>query len=233
MIKNFPSYFNDFAHLFFPHNCLGCGTDTLENNAPLCAACFVQLPETGFFQQKDNPVKNIFYGRVNIQNAASAFYFAKDSLLQHLIVELKYHGNKDAGYYLGKLLGCRLQESEGFQEVEIIVPVPLNTKKEKMRGYNQAAAIADGIAEVWHRPVIKNALGRKIFTETQTQKDRISRWQNMQDVFTVMDENLLKNKHILLVDDVVTTGATLEACGEAALGAENTKLSIATVAYTV
>lgn len=228
-----PTYLNDFAHLFFPHNCLGCGTDVLENNSLLCTQCFLQLPETGFVQITDNPIEKIFYGRIKIHAAASAYYFTKDSLLQHLVKQLKYHANKDVGYYLGKLLGYELLKSLRFNIVDTIVPMPLNTKKEKMRGYNQAAIIADGIASVWNKPVVKDSLERKIFTETQTHKDRISRWQTMQGVFSVTDAEAIKGRNILLVDDVITTGATLEACGEAILAAESTTLSIATVAYTI
>ena len=233
MLKMVPTYLNDFAHLFFPHNCLGCGTDVLENNSLLCAQCFLQLPETGFMDIKDNPIEKIFYGRIKIQAAASAYYFTKDSLLQHLIKQLKYQGNKDVGYYLGKLLGYELMKSPRFNKVDTIVPTPLNTKKEKMRGYNQAAIIADGIASVWNKPVIKDALERKIFTETQTHKDRISRWQTMENVFAVTDKKSLENKHILLIDDIVTTGATLEACGAKILETPGTKLSILTLAYTI
>ena len=131
MLKMLPTYLNDFAHLFFPHNCLGCGTDVLENNSLLCAQCFLQLPETGFMKKNDNPVEKIFYGRIKIQVAASAYYFTKDSLLQHLITQLKYHGNKDAGYYLGKLLGYQLLQSPLFSCVDTIVPIPLNEKKRK------------------------------------------------------------------------------------------------------
>ena len=156
MIKTLASYFSDFTHLFFPHNCEGCGTDVLEKDTMLCAACLLKLPETGFVNVADNPVEKIFYGRIKVEAAGSAFYFTKDSLLQHLIVELKYHGNKNLGFYLGKLLGYQLVQSERFNDIDAIIPLPLNVRKEKKRGYNQAAAIADGIAEVWQKPVLKN-----------------------------------------------------------------------------
>ena len=232
MIKAVSSYLNDFAHLFFPHTCEGCGTDTLENDTLLCAACLLQLPETGFISVPDNPVEKIFYGRIKVEAAGSAFYFNQDSLMQHLIKELKYRGNKEVGFYLGKLLGYQLAQTERFNNIDAIIALPLNARKEKKRGYNQAAAIAEGITEIWQKPVLTNSVERKIFTETQTHKDRISRWQSMKDVFAVTNAAALSNKHILLIDDIVTTGATLEACGEKILQIPGAKLSIITVAYT-
>jgi ComF family protein len=233
MLSSIQSYLNDFSHLIFPHNCEGCGTDVLNDDELLCAKCAHQLPTTNFFASPDNPVEKIFYGRLNLVAAASAYYFTKDSLLQHLLIQLKYKNNKDVGFYLGKMMGQMLNESERFKDVDALIPLPLNPKKEQKRGYNQAAIICDGIAAIWNKPVVKSAVVRTLFTETQTQQDRIHRWQNMEGVFAVEDEKAINNKHILLVDDVVTTGATLEACGSAILKIANTKLSIATVAYTI
>lgn len=227
------SYFNDLAHLFFPHVCEGCGTDVLNNESLLCAGCFVKLPETGFIKEPNNPVEKIFYGRLKVEAAGSAFYFTKHSLLQHLIFQLKYRGNKDVGFYLGKLLGYQLLQTNRFDDIDVIIPLPLNPRKERKRGYNQAAMIAEGIVEVWKRPIVKDAVQRLVFTETQTHKDRISRWQTMEGVFATSNEAVLKNKHVLLIDDIVTTGATLEACGEKILQVSNTKLSIITAAYTI
>jgi ComF family protein len=233
MFKTLSSHLNDFAHLFFPHVCEGCGRDVVENNSLLCATCFLKLPETGFIKEANNPVEKIFYGRIKIETAGSGFYFTKHSLLQHLIIQLKYRGNKDVGFCLGKLLGYQLLETERFNNVDAIIPLPLNPKKERKRGYNQATIIADGISSVWYKPILKNAVQRTVFTETQTHKDRISRWQTMEGVFATDDRSSLEGKHILLIDDIVTTGATLEACGEKILQVPETKLSIATIAYTI
>ena len=134
---------------------------------------------------------------------------------------------------MGTLLGMQLAEAERFATVDAIVPLPLNPKKEKKRGYNQAAVIAEGIQTVWAKPVINTAVARKLFTNTQTQKGRVERWQNMQDVFEVTDAAALEGKHILLVDDVVTTGASLEACAAPMLAVPGATISIATVAYTI
>jgi ComF family protein len=229
-VKN---YIEDFLHLFFPHNCLGCGTDILNNEDVLCAHCITQLPETGFLPKPGNPVEKIFYGRIPVEQAGSAYYFNKDSLLQHLIIQLKYRGNREAGIYLGRLLGNHLLVAQRFNDIDLIIPLPLNEKKLFQRGYNQASLIAKGITEVWKKPVNEDAVKRMLFTETQTHKDRVTRWQTMEGVFNVANESELKDKHVLLVDDVITTGATLESCSSAILQISGTKISIATLAYTI
>jgi ComF family protein len=227
------SAFSDLLHLFFPHNCTGCGSDILGDDQMLCLHCLSDLPVTSFFQNPGNPVESTFYGRLPVRNAAAAYFFTKDSLLQHLIVQLKYRGNKEIGFYLGKILGRLIIQSDRFSEIDVMVPLPLNPKKEKKRGYNQATAICKGIADIWNKPVIENIVIRNVFTETQTHKGRISRWENMDGVFAVTDSSLLQGKHTLLVDDIVTTGATLEACGAEILKIPGTTLSLATLAYTI
>jgi ComF family protein len=233
MLKMLTSVLSDFSHLIFPHNCLGCGTDILHNDAVLCAECFEKLPYTGFLQQPGNPVEKIFYGRTKAEQSGSLLYFTKNSLVQRLVFALKYHGNKAAGFYLGKLLGLELLQSGRFENVDAIIALPLNKKKEKIRGYNQAMVIAEGIQSEWGKPIIKNAVVRKLFTETQTKKGRTARWQNMKDVFEVNNAVEIQDKHLLLVDDVVTTGASLEACANAVLKIPGTIISFATVAYTI
>lgn len=226
-------YFNDLLHLFYPHNCEGCGSDILYDNQFLCARCMHHLPETGFFLKPFNPVEKLFYGRSDIRHAAATYYFTKDSLLQHLLIQLKYKSNQEAGYFLGRMIGQACMRSKRFMDIDALVPLPLNHKKEQIRGYNQAALICEGIHEVWPKPVYKNALTRTRFTETQTKQNRVSRWQNMEGVFAVTHPPDLENKHILLVDDVITTGATLEACGSSILDVNGTALSIAAAAYTI
>jgi ComF family protein len=229
-IKN---YIDDFLHLFFPHICIVCNTDVLNDDTILCAECLNNLPVTGFLSAKENPVEKIFYGRLNIQQAGSAFYFNKDSAIQKTIIELKYKSNQKAGIFLGRLLGEEIIKSKRFDDVDIIIPLPLNDKKFFKRGYNQTWAIVNGITSIWKKPVVTNAVERIFFTETQTHKDRIARWKTMEGVFAVTQPLLLENKHVLLIDDVITTGATLEACGAVILQIPNVKLSMATVAYTI
>lgn len=227
------SSINDFVHLFFPHVCTGCGSDVLDNKHQLCLQCLSELPETDFFSQPGNPVEKKFYGRLTVKNAGSGFFFTKDSLIETLVYELKYKGNKDIGFYLGQLLAKFLSENNRFAEIDMLVPLPLYKKRQQKRGYNQSAALCNGIASVWKRPVVEKAVIRNINTETQTHKGRITRWENMEGVFTVTEPSLIRGKHILLVDDVITTGASLEACGSEILKVSGAALSIATLAYTI
>jgi ComF family protein len=220
-------------HLFFPHTCAGCGTDVIDHDQLLCLHCLNDLPATNFFNQPNNPVEQVFYGRIPVANAAAGYFFTKDSLLQNLIVQLKYRGNKQIGFYLGQLLGNFLIKSDRFRDVTALVPLPLNPRREKNRGYNQATMLCNGISSVWKKPVIEKAVVRRVYTETQTHKGRISRWENMDGIFEVVNPSALESKHILLVDDVVTTGATLEACGSEILKVPGTTLSVATLAYTI
>ena len=224
---------NDLIHLFFPHVCTGCGWDILDKSQQLCLQCLAELPVTNFFSQAGNPVEKKFYGRLPVQAAGAGFFFTKDSLIETLVYELKYKGNKDIGFYLGKLLAKYLADNNRFDNVEMLVPLPLNARRQTKRGYNQATALCNGIASVWKKPVNDEAIIRKVNTETQTHRGRITRWENMEGVFAVAKPAEIENKHILLVDDVITTGASLEACGSEILKISGTALSIATLAYTV
>jgi ComF family protein len=220
-------------HLFFPHTCTGCGSDVLGNDQLLCLHCLSQLPETGFHALPGNPVEKIFYGRLPVEAAAALFFFSKDSLPQHLLHQVKYKGNQKLGVFLGRLLGHRLAAGAYFKPPDAIVPIPLSAARQRKRGYNQAAVIANGMAEVLNVPVITQAITRTRATETQTHKNREERWQNMQEVFELTRPAVLQNKRLLLVDDVVTTGATLEACGAALLRAPGVQLQVAALACTL
>ena len=224
---------NDFSHLFFPHVCTGCGTDILSADALICMHCFNQLPVTNFHLYANNPVEQIFHGRLPVKNASSFCYFTKNSLIQHLIFQLKYKGNRKLGYFAGKLMGESLIQTSRFDHIDVIVPLTLFAAREKRRGYNQAAVLCDGISALTGIPVLKNIVSRISHTETQTHKKRIERWHNMEGRFELQDAEAISNKHIMLVDDVITTGATLEACGSALLKTRNTQLSILTLAYSV
>ncbi|MEI8109810.1 MAG: phosphoribosyltransferase family protein [Chitinophagia bacterium] len=220
------------SHLLYPHYCEGCYTDLLNSEILLCALCENSLPQTNFWNIPNNAVEKIFRHRLSIEAAAAAYFFTNDSLLQYLIMQLKYRNMPEAGKWLGNRLGKFLQNTERFTSIDCIVPLPLHPKKEFIRGYNQALVIANGVAESFHKPVIPNALIRNQFTKTQTRENRLNRWNNMQGVFSITEPNLIRGKHCLLVDDVITTGATLEACGNLIVSVEGCKLSIATAAYT-
>ena len=177
----------------------------------------------------DNPVEKIFWGRIAATSAMSEFYFSKGSAIQNLIHELKYKGNRKVGHYLGKLIGASLANSNRFT-IDAIIPLPLFARKEHNRGYNQAAVLCEGISEIMNVPQIKNNVIRIVSTETQTKKHRAERWKNVVGSFSVTMPSELENKRLLLVDDVITTGATLEACATEILKIKNVSLSIATLA---
>ncbi len=223
---------NALFHLAFPHVCEGCGCDIPDPSQLLCLSCLGSLPQTSFHLHGNNPVEKLFWGRLPITHATAQYYFTKASLMQRLMHQLKYKGNKEAGLYLGRLMGQALSASNRFIHTDVLVPLPLHRLREKQRGYNQAALLCQGISEVMNKPVLKNIVGRTIQTESQTKKGRISRWQNIEGRFELLDTSDIKDKHVLLVDDVVTTGATLESCGRALMEGGLKKLSIATLCFS-
>ena len=230
-MKLLNNIFSSTLHLFYPHTCTGCGSDLLAENNLLCLKCIHDLPHTNFAGIEGNPVEKYFWGRLPLEAGYSEFYFSKEFLIQHLIHQLKYKGDTEIGFYLGELMGKTMLESSRFNSIDAIIPLPLYPDKEHKRGYNQAAIICNGISSVMNVPVLNGYIIRQRPTETQTRKHRTERWENVQGSFRAVNEKTLANKHLLLVDDVVTTGATLEACGEIILKIENVKLSIATLAY--
>ncbi|MGI8582000.1 MAG: ComF family protein [Chitinophagaceae bacterium] len=225
------SILSPLVHLFYPHVCTGCGSDLVEEDNLLCLHCVNELPHTNFEMHANNPVEKIFWGRLTLTAAMSEFYFAKGTLIQTLIHEFKYKGNKDVGLYLGAMIGSSLVQNNRFTKIDALVPLPLFADKEFKRGFNQATILCNGISELMEVPVITNNVVRKRFTETQTKKHRTERWGNVEGSFEINNAQEIKDKHILLVDDVVTTGATLEACGAEILKVEGIQLSIATLAF--
>jgi ComF family protein len=233
MLLHFQNTIQDFSRLLFPHFCFGCGNDLKDRHAVLCYHCQLELPTTNFFSILNNPVEKSFYGRLNLQAAGSAYYFTKDSLMQLLIAELKYKQNVSVGFYLGRMMGYQLMTSERFASIDYMIPMPLHSKKLKSRGYNQATIIAKGIQSVWNKPIIENAITRSIFSMSQTKQDRLHRWENMDGIFALNNTSVILQKHLLLVDDVTTTGASIEALGSVLQTLDGVKLSVATAAYTV
>lgn len=219
-------------HLAFPHVCESCGTDNLQVDHILCLRCLSSLPNTNFHLHANNPIEKIFWGRIPISSATSQYYFTKESMMQHLMHQLKYKGNKEVGLFLGRLMGWAMAESNRFSSVDGLIPLPLHKSKEHKRGYNQATLLCEGISSVINKPVLKNIVTRTAHTETQTKKSRIQRWQNMEGKFELVNASAIETKHLLLIDDVVTTGATLEACGKELLTAKNVQLSIATLCFS-
>ena len=224
-------YLADFVSLLFPQLCPACGESLMANEHLLCIECRYSLPQTNFHQHPDNIVAQQFWGKMPLQGAYSLYYFSKGGKVQSLMHHFKYSGMQRIGHILGNIAGAQLAGNETFNSTELIIPVPLHKKRLKERGYNQSACFAQGIAEKLDIPVEENNLVRLKATETQTHKSRFARYENMKDVFSVQNPERLENKHILLVDDVITTGSTLEACGNALLKVPGLKLSIATIAY--
>ncbi len=218
-------------HLFYPHVCKGCGSDVIEDENLLCLQCINTLPYTNFADLANNPVEKIFWGRLPLISAMSEFYFAKGTAIQHLIHEFKYKGNKDVGMYLGAMMGSSFISNNRIDKIDALVPLPLYPDKEHKRGFNQSAILCSGISQVMNIPVLTGNVIRKRFTQTQTKKHRTERWENVQGSFEINNAQELNGKHILLVDDVITTGATLEACGREILNITGVKLSVATLAY--
>ena len=231
MIDQLKNILDSTMHLLYPHICTGCGSDLLEKDNLLCITCMHDLPHTNFASLPGNPVEKYFWGRINLEAAYSQFYFSKTFLIQHLIHQLKYKGDTKIGFYLGEIMGRTMLQSDRFFNLEALIPLPLFADKEHKRGYNQATIICNGISSVMNIPVLSGAVIRQHATETQTRKHRTERWENVKDSFIVVKPAELSGKRLLLVDDVVTTGATLEACGNVILSSTDVKLSIATLAY--
>lgn len=223
---------DDFISLIYPRICMACGNSLYKHEKIICNYCLYHLPKTYFHLEKDNPVSQKFWGRVNIESVAAYYYFSKAGKVQHLIHQLKYNKQKEIGIFVGKLYGIELKNSVLFKNTDIIVPVPLHPKKQRIRGYNQSEMFAKGLSVSMDVDINTNILYRNISSETQTKKSRYKRWENVKEIFKIKDAETLKDKNILLVDDVITTGSTLEACANALLQIPGTKVSIATMACT-
>ena len=230
LLENTKSIVEDFVSLFYPQLCLICNENLLKEEECICLACLHQTPKTDCFLQKENMVSKRFWGRVKLENAAALFQFKKQGNAQKLIHPLKYEGGKTIGVFLGKQIAYAIRDSKFFEGIDLIMPVPLHPKKEKIRGYNQSKYIVKGVNEVLQLEENFKSLIRIENTDSQVRKKRFSRWENMMNSFALKESQKLKNKHILLVDDVITTGSTLEACAQKLLEVEDVKVSIVTIA---
>ena len=223
--------FNNLLDLFFPTLCVTCGSRLVTQEKFLCIDCWYDLPVTNFHFNTENKVAQLFWGRVKIEYATAYFGYNKGSNYQHLIHFIKYKGLKELGFETGRRFGTALSASPEFNSVDFVVPVPLHPKKQKIRGYNQSEWIAKGISESMKKPVSVDNLKRNLHTSTQTRKNRYERWENVENIFKVNRPEEFAGKHILLIDDVVTTGSTLESCAFQLLKIENVRVSIATLAF--
>ena len=226
----FNDWIESIINLFYPRVCAACGEPLLKGEETVCLKCRYALPKTGYELNSDNPVALMFAGRVKLHAATACFFFAKSGKVQHLIHELKYKNNKEAGIFLGREMGKTLKESPLFQHIDYLIPVPLHPKREQQRGYNQSFVIAQGIHEMTNFPIGEKYLLRAKYTETQTHKTADERHQNVKDIFELHHAEELQGKHLLLIDDVLTTGATLEACTHQLEHIPGITISVATAA---
>ena len=231
------SYFydlwDDFISLLFPRLCYGCGNHLVRNESLICTECFVMIPRTNYHLNPDNPVSQLFWGRCRIEKASAFSYYTRDSRIRKMIHQLKYKGARDIGSELGRIYAVSLRSSKFLDDIDMIIPVPLHPSKKRQRGFNQSDEISRGISSVSGLPVDTGMLIRKTGSKTQTRKSRYDRWTNVRDIFLVTDEEKLKGRHILLVDDVITTGSTIEACAGEILKTEGTKVSVVALAFSV
>ena len=222
-----------FIRLFFPETCWVCEHDLVPGETDVCLACTHQLPSTHFYQQPNNAVEQRLRGRVSVTAAASVYFFAKSSALQTLLHQLKYRNQPKLGIWLGQQMAMEAANTDWFKGVDVIIPVPLSAKKERLRGYNQSACLAQGLSALLPIPMQEHCLQRHRNTATQTRKSRVERQRNVAGAFSVQNTQALQNKHVLLVDDVFTTGATLEACLETLQAIPGIQMRVLTLACAI
>ncbi|MDR6969143.1 ComF family protein [Flavobacterium arsenatis] len=220
------------TNLFFPKACVGCDAFLLTNEIVICAKCRHEIPLTTHHLNPENEVTKQFYGRMKIEYGSSFMYFHKKGMVQEIIHGLKYHGHEEIGTLIGNWYADDLKKIEILKTVDEIIPVPLHPRKLKERGFNQVTTFGKSLSENLAIAYDENLLHRNIYSKTQTFKNLIGRTDNAEAIFDVTFNENHHNKHFLLVDDVLTSGATLEACGKAILKIPGAKLSVVTMAYS-
>ncbi len=223
----------DLLHLFYPTSCAACDQVLLKNENTLCISCRHQLPRYNFQYHNAEIIKKVFSGRILIQNATALLIFEKQGLVQNIIHNLKYRGQEDIGSVLGQWLGNEIFKSTSYQEITMVIPVPLHRKRFRERGYNQVAKFGKEIAKIFEVPYEEKILIKTKYTYKQAKSGGYERWDNIVGSFGLQNPNKLKNQHILLVDDLLTTGATLEACATELMQVSGVKISIATMAIAL
>ena len=223
-------YLQNFSELLYPKLCGGCGNHLYENEEVVCVYCRASLPLSGECDFENNASEKLFWGKVSITAAASFLFFQKKSSTQHLLHQLKYQQKENIGEWLGEQFAYSLQSKGRFAAVEIIIPIPLHPSRIKFRGYNQCDAIARGMASVLQIPIVNGVLTRSVATQSQTKKNRFQRFENMNSVFSLAQASAIKGKNILLLDDVLTTGATLVSAAQVLQQAGSNKLFVGAIA---
>jgi len=224
------SALTDFLNLLFPNLCIVCGENLHKHEQQLCISCRHNIPKTNYHLIVNNPIEKRFWGKVPIQRGTAFFFFQKGSPYQKILHSLKYRGNQEVGELLGKYAAEELLDSADFSTFDVIIPVPLHPKKHKTRGYNQSECIGKGLSKILERPIDTTSLIRIRENTTQTKKSVFERYENTEGIFILQNQNNLTGKHVLLIDDVLTTGSTLEACVRVLIEIEGIKVSIFTLA---
>lgn len=225
--------FNSFLELFFPPFCISCNRRLSETERHICFDCLMMIPVTNHLDIKDNNLEQQFAGRFPFRRMAAYAYFIQESTLQKIVHELKYRNNPDIGYYMGEIIGKWVGESGEFHSVDFIIPIPLHKKRLKSRGYNQSEVLAQKIGEYLEKPILVDCLIRTINNPSQTKLSKKERYKNIQNIFEITNKNGLANKHILLIDDVITTGATIETCAKLILTCPNTSISVLSIGCNI
>lgn len=215
-------------HLIFPRLCIMCNHDSPIGDQQFCVDCLLNMPYTNHFKRKENHATRKFWGRFDIEHAASLINFYSYSDVRWMIHRLKYEGRKDIAITLGQMTGKRILKSPLYNDIDVIIPIPLHKDKLRKRGFNQAAYFGKAIGEIIKVPVRENVIIKHLYTKSQTKMSRIERIQNVMNSFTLLDKNGIRGRHILIVDDVLTTGATIEACARKLMESDGIKISIAT-----
>lgn len=223
----------DFIATIFPRVCVCCQNVLIEKESFLCLPCSQNMPHTHFALYKDNPVEKLFWNKTPIDEATAAFFFTKKSMIQKMVHDFKYNNKPTLAYYLGRMLGELILQSNRFKNIDLIIPVPLHPIKKRQRGYNQASKIAQGVSFIIGIPMENKILNRTQYAHTQTRSTLYDRWTNVKQLFDIKYPEILTGRHILLIDDVITSGATLEACAKVTLAVNQTKVSVATLAISV
>lgn len=223
-------WLGSFLSLLFPRCCVVCGRPLVKGEECLCTMCNIELPRTDYHLRKDNPVEKLFWGKVPLERATSFYFYRKGSDFRQILHQLKYGGQKGIGAIMGRYMAAELLQSGFFEGVDVILPVPLHKKKLQIRGYNQSEWIARGITAVTGIPINTEAVVRRKNTETQTRKSSLERWENVEGIFELHHAESLAGKHILIVDDVLTTGATTVECASCLTGIEGIRISVLTLA---
>lgn len=219
-------FLRDFIHILFPSTCIGCGSLLVGSERHLCTKCVASLPLTNYYEIENNPMELRFAGRIPFQAASAHLIFQHQSITRTILHEIKYHNNIPLALTMGRQIGLALSQSHRFDDVSSLVPVPLHWIKKWTRGYNQAEIICKGIAETFPRPIITQSLYRQSFTSTQTKKSRLDRLKNMENVFALRNTASLIGHHVLLVDDMTTSGSTLESAASTLLQIPDITISL-------